>query len=106
VQGESGDLTVGGARLLTDPRHAWLIAQELDPARRTWIAVTPDDLSTPLRLETPAGVVAAKEFGSGRIEWRAPEGRRGTLIVETLRRPVGLEAPDGVDVRFNLPPLS
>ena len=74
VQGDSGELQVGSARLTTEPRPVWLIAQEADPARRAWIAVNPLEQPTSIRLETPCGVVSAEQWGMGRLEWRAPVG--------------------------------
>jgi hypothetical protein len=99
VQGDGGELRVGSARLVTEPRPVWLIAQEVDPARRTWIAVNPQDYPTPVRLETPCGVVSAGRWGMGRLEWRAPVGGSQELIVDALTEPVGLRVPDGVTVR-------
>ena len=77
----------------------WLIAQELDPACRAWIAVSPEDRTTPLRLETPGGVVAASRFPAGRLEWRAPVGGAQEGVVDTLEMPEGLRVPPGVAVR-------
>jgi hypothetical protein len=74
----------------------WLIAQELDPAARAWIAVNPQDSPTALRLETPLGTVTAARWGAGRIEWRAPEGGAQTLVLDTLEEPSDLRAPAGV----------
>lgn len=102
AQGASGRLSAGSATLLTNPQQVWLIAQELDPARRAWIVANPEDQPTPLRLETPLGVVAAAAFGLGRLAWHAPEGGPQTLVVEALREPAGLEAPAGVDVQLRL----
>jgi hypothetical protein len=98
VQGDSGELKVGQATLLTNPQQVWLVAQELDPAERTWAAVNPEDRPTPLRLETPCGVITAKEWGLGRLEWRAPLGAEQTVIVDALSEPVELKVPAGVDV--------
>jgi hypothetical protein len=100
VQGDSGELRVGGASLTTNAQPAWLIAQEIDAARRGWIAVNPEDLPTPLRLETPCGEVTAEEWGMGRLEWRAPVGGVETLVVDTLKEPVNLQVPEGVTVRY------
>jgi hypothetical protein len=101
VQGDSGDLKVGSARLLTRPQHAWLIAQELDPTQRTWIAANPEDSPTPLTLETASGVISAEEFGLGRLEWRAPVGGPEALIIEALRQPVGLKVPKEIAVQLS-----
>jgi hypothetical protein len=98
VQGESGVLQVASARLETQPQPVWLVAQELDPERRTWIAVNPLDRPTPALLETPCGTVSAESWGLGRLEWRAPIGGSQELIVETLDEPVGLRVPEGVTV--------
>ena len=100
VQGAGGRLALGGARLQTDPQPVWLIAQELDPATRAWVAVNPQDRPTPLRLETPNGVVSASRFGMGRLEWRAPVGGRQELLVESLEDPIGLVVPEGVPIRI------
>lgn len=100
VQGDSGELKVGGASLVTNPQQAWLIAQELDPARRVWIAVNPEDRATPLRLETPSGVITTEEWRMGRLEWRAPVGGEEVLIVDMLREPVGLKVPEGVKIHY------
>jgi hypothetical protein len=96
AQGSSGELRAGGAVLRTAPQPVWLIAQELDPAERAWIAVNPQDAPTALRLETPLGVVTAARWGAGRIEWRAPEGGEQTLVLDTLEEPSDLRVPAGV----------
>jgi hypothetical protein len=100
VQGASGEVRVGSAVLTTEPQPVWLIADEIDPARRGWIAVNPWERPTRLRLETAAGVVEAERWGLGRLEWRAPAGRPQTLLVEAVTAPVGLRAPPGVEVRW------
>lgn len=99
VQGASGDLRVGRARLVTDPQMAWLIAHEGDPDLAVWIAVNPLGAPTPVRLETPRGVVRADAWGMGRLEWRAYADGRQVLIVDGLSEPVGLQVPEGVEVR-------
>jgi hypothetical protein len=99
VQGNTGRLSVGSATLVTNRQQVWLIAQELDPSQRSWIAVNPEeDRPTPLALETPCGLITAKEWGMGRLEWRAPVGGKQTLVVDTLREPVALKVPSGVTV--------
>jgi hypothetical protein len=100
VQGDRGELRVGNARLVTRPQQVWLVAQEVDPDQRTWIAVNPEDCITPLRFETLCGVITAEEWGLGRLEWRAPIGETETLIVDTLRRPLGLQVPKGVQIVY------
>ena len=55
-------------------------------------------LPTPLRLQTPNGVVSASRFGLGRLEWRAPVGGEQVLIVESLEEPADLIAPGGVRI--------
>jgi hypothetical protein len=97
VQGSTGTLRVGGATLITNPQPVWLVAQELDSEARTWVAVNPLDQPTPLRWETPVGVITATSWGLGRLELRAPAGRP-ELSVETLAEPVGLQAPPSVVV--------
>jgi len=52
---------------------ACLIAQELADAERVWVAVNSEEWPTPLRLETPAGVLSAERWGTGRIEWHVAE---------------------------------
>ena len=99
VQGSGGTLTVGSATLRTEPQPMWLIAQELDQARRAWIAVNPEDRPTWLRLETPAGTVTAERFGLGRLEWRMPATGESELVIDALDEPAGLEAPAGVAIR-------
>jgi hypothetical protein len=103
VQGDSGELQVGQAKLTTDPQPIWLIAQELDPARRAWIAVNPQDHPTPVRLETPLGVVTAPQWGMGRLEWRAPEAGPGLLMVESLAELPGLQVPEGLAIQYRAP---
>ena len=100
VQGDSGFLEVGGARLTTRPQQVWLIAQELDPANRVYIAVNPMDQPTRLRLETPGGVVSAGAWRTGRIEWRMPDRGEQLLIVEGSALPVALSVPEGVRVEL------
>jgi hypothetical protein len=103
VQGDSGELVVGSAKLTTDPQQVWLIAQELDPAQRCWIAVNPLDDATVLRLETPLGVVTADEWGMGRIEWRAPQGKAQVVVIDAMHKPAGLRVPEGVEVLWRAP---
>lgn len=100
VQGDGGILRVGSATLLTNPQQMWLIAQELDPERRIWIAVNPEDRPTPLRLQTPAGELSAAEWGLGRIEWQAPASGEQKIVLDTLAEPVGLVAPEGVAIEW------
>jgi hypothetical protein len=100
VQGSGGHLSVGTATLLTNPQQVWLIAQELDPTQRAWIAVNPEDCSTPLRLETPCGVITAEEWSMGRLEWQAPVGGEQILIVDSLTEPVGLKVPKDVKIHY------
>ena len=100
VQSDSGELRVGQATLNTDKQQVWLIAQELDPEERVWVAVNPMPRSTPMRLETPRGVISIKEWSMGRLEWRAPIGGREILISDGLKKPVELKVPDGVEVRY------
>jgi hypothetical protein len=102
VQGDSGELRVGNARLVTKPQQVWLIAQELDPVQQTWIAVNPEDHNTPFRLETPRGVITGEEWGMGRLEWCVPVKGNETLIVHTLRQPIGLQVPEGISVSYNI----
>jgi hypothetical protein len=102
VQGDGGEQTVGTATLVTNPQKVWLITQELDPTRRVWIAVNPEDRPTPVRFETPSGVVTADEWGIGRLEWQAPVGGEEILIVDTLREPVGIRVPEGIKVYYGV----
>jgi hypothetical protein len=99
VQGSAGRLTLGPAALETGPQPVWLIVQVADPTARAWIAVNPTDRPTPLKLETPAGVVTAERWGLGRLEWRAPEGGGQELVVDAPRLPDGLRVPPGLPVR-------
>ena len=100
AQGDTGELRVGQAVLVTDPQQMWLIAQELDPKERAWVAVNPQANPTPLRLETPHGVITAEAWGMGRLEWRAPAEGPDTLIVDVLEEPVGLRVPGGVAIEW------
>ncbi|MBC7237642.1 MAG: hypothetical protein H5T69_17515 [Chloroflexi bacterium] len=102
VQGNSGALRVGNASLVTNPQPMWLIAQEVEPEERSWVAVNPLGISTPLRFETPCGMVTADNWGLGRLEWRAPVGKPQELIVEGLDEPIGLQAPKDIAVRLHI----
>ena len=75
----------------------------MPPEDRRWIAVNPLADPTPLRLETPVGILTAEEWSLGRIEWRAPEGAQQTIVIEALEAPKGLAAPEGVEVTVLLP---
>ncbi|HVG97220.1 MAG TPA: hypothetical protein VNK05_09985 [Chloroflexota bacterium] len=99
VQGSSGRLAVGQATLETAPQPVWLIAREDDAATRSWTAVNPTDRPTPLRLETPLGVLTAERWGLGRLEWHAPAGEAPSLAVDALRPPEGLRLPAGLTLR-------
>jgi hypothetical protein len=99
AQGSSGRLAVGQATLETAPQPVWLIAQEEDTATRSWTAVNPTDRPTPLRLETPLGVITAGRWGLGRLEWRAPEGGTPLLAVDAARLPEGLHLPPGLPLQ-------
>ena len=101
VQGDAGHLAVGGARLDTAAAPMWLVACEVDPAHRTWIAVNPLGTASPLRFETPRGVVTADEWGLGRIAWRARAGEADVVEVMAVDKPVGLVVPAGVDVVYS-----
>ena len=98
AQGSSGAARAGSATLRTAPSPCWLLAQELDPASRAWVAVNPQDAPTALRLETALGTVTASRWGVGSIEWRAPAGGAQTLVLDTLEDPAGLRVPEGVRV--------
>jgi hypothetical protein len=102
VQGDSGELKVGHAKLLTNPQMVWLIAHESEPDCQAWIAVNPLDVPTPLQLETPHGVIRAEEWGMGRLEWRACADGQEMLIVDGLKEPVGLQAPEHVEVKAHI----
>ena len=100
VQGDTGYLEAGKARLFGQPQPLWLIAQELDPAGCTYVAVNPGQPATPLRLETPAGTLQASAWSMGRLEWRVPgngDGRQ-VVILEGLEPPADLSVPDGVQI--------
>ncbi|NIV35810.1 MAG: hypothetical protein GWN58_42095, partial [Anaerolineae bacterium] len=84
AQGDGGILRVGSATLTTNPQQIWLIAQEIDPKHRTWIAVNPEDRPTPLRLQTPLGELSVDELGLGRIEWQAPVGGEQKIVIDAL----------------------
>jgi hypothetical protein len=103
VQGNSGELVVGSARLHTNPQQVWLVAQEFEAERPCWVAVNPEDVVTPLRLETPLGQITADGWGMGRIEWRVEKGGKQVVVVDGLRRPDGLRVPEGVQVRWRGP---
>jgi hypothetical protein len=98
VQGNSGRLSVGSATLETAPQMVWLVAQEHDPGRHCWVAVNPADWPLPLRLETPLGVLHAKRWGLGRIEWNAPTAGQPQIVVESINPPDGISAPTGVPI--------
>ncbi len=98
AQGDGGILRVGSATLTTNPQQIWLIAQEIDPKHRTWIAVNPEDRPTPLRLQTPLGELSVDELGLGRIEWQAPVGGEQKIVIDALADLVGLVAPEGVSI--------
>jgi hypothetical protein len=99
AQGSTGRLTLAGAMLRTEPKPVWLIAQDLDPAERVWVAVNPETSPTWLQLETPGGVVSIERFGLGRLEWRQPASGASEVIIDALDEPVGLTTPAGVTVR-------
>lgn len=98
AQGDRGFLKVGQASLVTNPQPVWLIAQELEPSERAWTAVNPQDQPTPLRLETPCGVITAEQWNMGRLVWRAPVAGGQELIIDALTAPIGLQVPEGVTV--------
>jgi hypothetical protein len=98
AQSSDGRVTVGATTLETDAGPAWLIAQELDPATRQWVAVNPLERARPLRLSTPVGVIAADAFPLGRLEVLAPVGGQVTVILDAIVPPVGLTVPPGVAV--------
>jgi hypothetical protein len=100
AQGDEGILQVGQATLLTNPQQVWLIAQELDPKHRVWIAVNPQDRPTTLRLRTPGGEISLEEWGLGRVEWWAPVGGEQRIVIDALTEPTGLTAPEGVAVEW------
>jgi hypothetical protein len=97
VQGDSGTLRAGSAILHTDPGvMVWLIAQDLDPARRAWTVVNPLDRPTSMRLDTPIGAVATSRWTVGRVELRAPSGAVPELVLQTPGTVPAFDLPPGV----------
>lgn len=79
VQGTTGELEKGGARLLFEAGlPLWLLA---DPVEDAWEIVNPNPDEEPcdVRLETAHGTVAVENFGMGRILFR-PEGDPAVTI--------------------------
>ena len=89
---------MGHARLFTNAQQVWLIAQELDPSVQTSVAVNPTTKPTPLRLETPAGVISAFSWGMGRIEWTVSADGEQTVRIDGLHAPENLSVPAGVNL--------
>lgn len=100
VQGNTGYLALGGAKLYTQPQPVWLVAQTVESSTSAFIAVNPTGQPTPLRLETPAGLVTASAWGLGRIEWRIPASGEQVLTVHGLQLPTDLAVPDDVRVEM------
>lgn len=100
MQGDSGNLHLGNTILATNPQPMWLINQESDSTKNTWIAVNPLDEPTPLRWETPLGVITAEQWGLGTLVLHSETPETGTLSIESLTEPIGLQVPDGVSVTF------
>ena len=97
VHGDSGALKVGNARLHTQPQPMWLVAQELDSASQTYVAVNPTGQATLVTLQTPAGTVSASSWAIGRLEWQTADQ---VLVVYGLQEPDNLTVPDGVRVEL------
>lgn len=98
VQGDSGVLQAGSARLITRPQPAWLVAQEQIPECRLWVAVNPVDSPTFVRLETPGGVLSAEAWRAGRIEWHYSGSGVSTITFDGVAAPAGLKTPAGAQV--------
>lgn len=101
VQGDTGYLEVGQARLYTQPQPIVLIAQDVDSSQQTFVAINPIDQCTHLRLETPIGTIFADEWGLGRIELHISADGNAVLRISCLQPPVNLSLPDGVTLEAN-----
>jgi len=103
VQSSSGRIEGRAAVLETDAQPVWLIADEADPAHRTWIAVNPMERATPVRFQTPGGTVNAEKWGLGRMEWRMSETDGQLLVIDPIEKPAGLKTPPSLSVRYRKP---
>jgi len=103
IQGDHGTLVAGNAKLETNNQPMWLVAEELLPEQRAWIATNPQDIPTKLHFETPCGVISADEWRLGRITWLAPEGGRQAIQIEGVELPKGLIVPEEIEVAFSSP---
>ena len=103
AQGSSGRNEAGAAALETDSQPVWLIADDDDPAHRTWIAVNPMERATPVRFQTHGGTVNAEKWGLGRMEWRMSETDGQLLVVDSVEKPTGLKTPPSLSVRYRKP---
>ena len=98
VQGDTGFLQVGDARLYTQHQPMILIAHDTDETQQTYVAINPTTDSTHLRLETPVGTVTADNFGLGRIEISVKSGQSPTVILNCLQPPENLSVPEGFQI--------
>lgn len=84
-QDTSGKIELAGARLLTDPRPAWLL---IDETLGTYVAATPSPQGGPLRLETPSSSLECADFGFGRIAYYPGDNPRLDLLATDLGSPI------------------
>ena len=88
----SGHIEVGNSTLITDPRPAWLLADEGLPC---YVAATPSDQGGPLVLRTPEGTLECDDFGFGRIAYM-PGGSPGIdILAKNFQSPVYFPCRDG-----------
>ena len=106
VQSDTGVLRVGGAVLRTAPQQVWLVAQEVDPGLRTYVAVNPQPKPTPLHLETPFGIISSASWGMGRIEWRIPANGEQSVHIDALETLAQLDVPENVRIIYTSPAIS
>ena len=84
-QDTSGKIELAGARLLTDPRPAWLL---VDERLGTYVAATPSPQGGPLRLETPSSFLECADFVFGRIAYYPGDNPRLDLLATELGSPI------------------
>jgi hypothetical protein len=96
VQGDSGDLRLGEARLTSRPHPCWLVSGSENSKTKSWMACNPFGDAGPFRFETPAGTVEAESWPTGRLEIRLHPDGKSRLHADCMTPLENLKLTDGI----------
>lgn len=97
VQGDTGYLRSGSAKLYSKPQIMILVAPKTD-SNQHYVVMNPTTQSTFLRFETAVGTITAEEFGMGRLEIAVGDDGIPCLQLDCLVEPKSLSVPDHIKV--------